>query len=222
MARTAGKLVLMAGTGTGIGKTHVSEALLLAWRAQRIVAAGVKPVESGVDGTTPSDGERLGAASAFHVKPPYALRAPLAPCVAARDEEIPIEIEAIHACIDEARAHADVVLLELPGGLFSPLTEQILNADFAVSLKPHAALLVAPDRLGVLHDVLSTLRAAASLALFVRGVLLVTPEKADLSTGRNAAELAQRASAPVLATIARATPDHLAITLAGLARALLR
>jgi len=49
--------------------------------------------------------------------------------------------------------------------------------------------LVAPDRLGVLHDVLAATRAAASVGLAFSAVVLVAPEAPDPSTGRNALEL---------------------------------
>ena len=65
---TRGRIVLV-GTGTGIGKTHLGVALVQALAAAGIEVAGLKPVESGV-GTGPSDADLLAGASSFHVKPP--------------------------------------------------------------------------------------------------------------------------------------------------------
>jgi dethiobiotin synthetase len=76
-------------------------------------------------------------------------------------------------------------------------------------LKPDALLLVAPDRLGVLHDVASTTRAASTTPLRVDGIILMAPEQPDASTGRNASELSGVTNVPVLAVLPRAAPDEL-------------
>jgi dethiobiotin synthetase len=215
----ASKLVVLSGTGTEIGKTHVAEALLLAWRGLGITAIGLKPVESGVDGATVSDSERLAAVSAFHVKPLYALRDPVAPHLAAQREGIVLRREAIVESIHTVRDRAEILLVELPGGLFSPVLEDTLNADLAAALVPQELLVVAPDRLGVLHDVIATIRAAATVPLHIDGVVLVAPALPDLSTGTNAPELASR-GVPVLASVLRGAPPALALPLTGLAKTL--
>ena len=214
-------LVVLSGTGTGIGKTHVGEALLLAWAAAGVPAAGIKPVESGVDGTSPSDAERLAAASTFHVElSRYALRAPIAPHLAAEREGIVLDPDRVRGSVEHACARGALVLLELPGGLFSPLTATMPNAEFAATLAPAAVLVVAPDRLGVLHDVGAAVRAASTVPLRIDGLLLVAPEQPDLSTGTNAAALAKLVHPPVLATLPRGSPSALAAALAPTARTL--
>ena len=208
--RQRGRLVLVTGTGTGIGKTHFAEALLLRWgRSARV--AGVKPIESGVDGRSLSDAQRLAAASTFHVKQSgHAFSAPLSPHLAARDEGIAIRLEVVATSIAQARELAEGLVVELPGGLFTPLDDWTFNADLARMLAPDAVLFVAPDRLGVLHDVTAATRAAATVALSIAGIVLVAPESPDPSTGRNAAELGRLIPVPVLALLPRGTPSELA------------
>ncbi|MGA7123592.1 MAG: aminotransferase class I/II-fold pyridoxal phosphate-dependent enzyme [Polyangiaceae bacterium] len=205
-----GRLVVVTGTGTGIGKTHFAEALLRRWgRSARV--AGVKPIESGVDGRSLSDAQRLAAASTFHVKQMgYAFPAPLSPHLAARDQGTAIRLEVVLNSIAQARELAEGVVLELPGGLFTPVDDSTSNADLATMLAPDLVLLVAPDRLGVLHDVTAAIRAAASIALPIGGIVLVAPESRDSSTGRNAPELRRLSPVPVLATLPRGTPLELA------------
>jgi dethiobiotin synthetase len=204
------RLVLVGGTGTEIGKTHVAEALILALGAVGLRVAGLKPVESGV-GTGVSDRTRLSRASTFHVQPfGVALKAPLSPHRAAREEGVTIHIDALADGIQTRRAGADFVVVELAGGLFTPLAEGTLNVDFAARLRPDFLLLIAPDRLGVLHDVLATTRAAAAAGLRIHGIALVEPARRDASTGSNAADLASFAGVPVLATIPRETTSNLA------------
>lgn len=204
------RLVVVGGTGTEIGKTHVAEALLLALGAAGLRAAGLKPVESGV-GTGESDRARLSRASTFHVEHfGVALKAPLSPHRAARAEGVSLHLEALAEGIEAARMGADFVVVELAGGLFTPLAEGALNADFAARLGPDFLLLIAPDRLGVLHDVLATTRAAAAAGLRIHGIALVEPAQRDASTGVDAADLASFADVPVLATVPRARPSQLA------------
>ena len=204
------RLVVVTGTGTEIGKTHVGEALLLAWRAAGLCVAGLKPVESGF-GDGVSDAARLRNASSFHVQPfGITLKAPVSPHRAAREEGVILHLEALTAEAHAVVPHVELLLIELAGGLFTPLTESAVNADFAARLRPDFLLLVAPDRLGVLHDVLATTRAAAAAGLQIHGIVLVTPERADASTGTNGAELGPYTPIPVLGTVPRAAPAVLA------------
>jgi dethiobiotin synthetase len=205
-----GPLIVVTGTGTSVGKTHFAESLILAWsRSARVV--GLKPIESGVVDPTSSDGSRLRAVSSFHVKRSgYLLSAPLSPHLAARDQGIDIRVEVIAALVDEAREDADGTVVELAGGLFTPIAAHKYNADLAVALAPDSVLLVAPDRLGVLHDVIAATRAAWTVAtLRIDGVVLVAPPQPDASTGRNADELTRAAGARVLAVLPRSSPAEL-------------
>jgi dethiobiotin synthetase len=206
-----GRLIVVSGTGTEIGKTHVSEALLRAVARVAPRVAGIKPVESGVTDAARSDAARLAAASTFHVKhPSVALREAISPHRAARHQGIQLDLASLAEDIQGTRAEVDVLLVELPGGLFTPLSDEALNVHLASLLQPDWLLLVGPDRLGVLHDVLSTLRAAESLGVTVTAVVLVAPEQRDASTGTNAAELARFVRVPVLPTVRRATATDLA------------
>lgn len=213
-------LVIVSGTGTGIGKTHVTAALVRAWvrvLAERGVespsVAGLKPIESGVTEGGPSDIRTLEQVSTFHVKrfsPPYMLARPVSPHLAAAAEGRAIELAPIVAYVRSAQADAHAVAVELAGGLFSPLAVGLSNADVAKAMLPDAVLLVAPDRLGVLHDVAAATRASTSMGLTITGIVLVAPEQPDDSTGTNARELRVVSDVPVVAVIPRAAVSVLA------------
>ena len=81
-----------------------------------------------------------------------------------------------------------------------------MNADLVRAVNPDVTLLVAPDRLGVLHEVLATHRAASTAAVDLDGIVLVAPERPDSSTGLNAGELGRVLEVPVVAVVGRATP----------------
>jgi dethiobiotin synthetase len=183
--------VVLVGTGTGIGKTHLGVALVRALAGEGAEVAGLKPVESGVGGGETSDAALLGAVGTFHVKhpPPYALAAPISPHLAAEREGVTIRLDPIVAWVDSVEAAW--VVVETAGGLLSPLAKGVTNLDLAVALAPDAVVLAAPDRLGVLHDVSAALLAWRVLApgLAEPVVALQAPGEVDASTGSNAAEL---------------------------------
>lgn len=197
------RLIVVSGTGTEIGKTHTTCAILRAAPASTRVV-GLKPIESGVEGDEGDDARalRLASSSMFHVKhtsAPYLLRRPISPHLAAREEGKAIELGRIVDYVNAAASTADVVFVELAGGLFSPLAPGLVNADAALALCPDAVLLVAPDRLGVLHDVTACLRALGHDANRITAIGLVAPAQPDSSTGTNAAELAWLGAPPVRA-----------------------
>lgn len=202
------RLVAITGTATEIGKTHFGEALLRRLASRGLRVFGAKPIESGV-GVGRSDADRLGSASSFHVKHPrVALRTPISPHLAARRELAFINLAALAQGLRAAQESADILLVELPGGLFTPLTEGALNIDFLRLLPCDDILLVAPDRLGVLHDVLATTRAAPDVAF--SGIVLIAPPQPDASTGTNGDELRRFTPVPILATVPRGPAELLA------------
>jgi dethiobiotin synthetase len=203
-------LVLLAGTGTEVGKTHVASALLRAWgETARVV--GYKPVETGVgQGEEGDDARTHAGASTFHVKHPVfrqTYRDPVSPHLAARREGAPVDVARLAEQAGELRLEAAGLVVELAGGLFTPLGEGVFNVDLAKRLAPTRVVLVAPDRLGVLHDVAATFRAAAHEGLVVHGVVLSEAAQPDPSSGTNGAEIARALGARVLATFPRARGD---------------
>lgn len=209
-------LLLVTGTGTGIGKTVVSTGLVAAWARRGASVAGVKPIESGVAPAGPPSGDvlELGRVSTFHVTrfpPPYLLTDPVSPHLAARRAGRAIDLRVVVDWLAPLRAAADAIVLELPGGLFSPLSDTSTNADLLLALAPTHVVLVAPDRLGVIHDVVATTRAARAEGIAFGGLVLSAALETDASVGTNADELARvLPTPPVLASLPRAGADDLA------------
>lgn len=189
-------IVAVVGTGTEIGKTHVACALIGALVDRGVRAIGWKPVESGVVGGIGSDEALLARASGTAAAAPtIRLRAAVSPHLAARLEDARIDPGALRDHLVALAATCEVVVVELAGGLFSPLTDELDNADWLAGLgvDPRLVLvLVAPDRLGVLHDIAATTRAARALGLDCSTIALVAAAAPDASSGTNAAELRHR------------------------------
>ncbi len=201
--------IVLVGTGTGIGKTHLGVTLVTALRRRGEEVCGLKPIESGVaPGEVGEDARALAEAGVFHVKhpQPYALEDAVSPHLAARRAGITVDLAPVLRWVD---AHpARWVIVETAGALLSPIAPGVTNLDLAVALRPDAWLLVAPDRLGVLHDVAAALLALGALCSppIRPTVVLQTPAVPDTSTGTNAAELELLGVAPKVFTMPRAEP----------------
>ncbi len=203
-----GRVVVVAGTGTDVGKTHVTAALLAYARSTGKTARGYKPVATGVDARC-DDAEAHSAASGHALEAPtYAYRRPVSPHLAAREEGRPIALEPVvrraRALLDEG---CERLVVELAGGLCSPLGPALDNVSMISALGPERTVLVAPDRLGVLHEVRCALLAARARGIALPTVVLSAPERADASTGLNARELDALGIAAVAASFPRAARD---------------
>jgi dethiobiotin synthetase len=190
-------IIAIVGTGTGVGKTHVAAALLRHLRAGGQRVLGWKPVESGVPPGVEGEDERALREACGVAAKTLRLTAPLSPHLAARRQGLTIESAPLIAELAELAAAWPCVVLELAGGWFSPFDDHLDNAEWLAALptllrRQLALILVAPDRLGVLHDLSSTCRAATSLGLRPLAIALSAPLAADDSSGSNAAELALR------------------------------
>jgi dethiobiotin synthetase len=202
--------IVVIGTGTGVGKTWLSCALLRRLHALGHTALGLKPIESGVVPGGDTDAAALAAAGTgaeldvdhgVEGTLPYRLADAISPHLAALRAGTTIELDVALRYVREqesaiAGRTSPVTLVESAGGLFSPLGPGITNFDLARALEPAAWLLVAPDSLGVLHDLTATLHAARSLGRLPDAIALCRARPADASTGTNAEEVARLGIAP--------------------------
>ena len=195
--------VVILGTGTDVGKTYVTASLARGLHARGPSSVlALKPIESGVETGMTGDAGVIAAAAAHPAAlSPWRFRAAVSPHLAAREEGVRLDPGEVADWVrsEEERASPEIVLVELAGGAFSPLGDGATNVDLALALEPALWLLVAPDSLGVLHDVTATLRA---LPRKPDAVLLSAARLPDQSSGRNAAELEHLGIADVLEVVA--------------------
>jgi dethiobiotin synthetase len=229
--------VVILGTGTGVGKTYFTAALVTALTrmAPEARVAAVKPIETGIPPTRrsrgPAPGTDAAALEAVSTVPPYtphplyAFPDGVSAHLAARRAGRPVSATAVRAWLD-AHALRDTALpvtlqiVETAGGAFSPITSRATNFDLARVLEPAVWILVAPDALGVLHDVRATLLAMKAAGRAPDHLVLCAARAADASSGTNAAELRRVGLPAPIAVVPHggATPR----ALAPLARTLLR
>ena len=194
------RIVVAAGTDTGVGKTIVTAAVAALSRASGRRVAVVKPVQTGVAPTEPGDLEevrRLSGVDDVHELARFP--DPLAPATAARRANI--EAPSVDVMADAVRrlADRDLVLIEGAGGL-------LVHLDGAGgTLADLAARLEAPAVV-VVHAGLGTLNASALTceALHARGVhclglvIGAWPSHPDLAANCNLDDLPRYTGRPVL------------------------
>lgn len=185
-----GRIVVITGTDTEVGKTWVTCRIAEALRERGLTVRAVKLVETGTatDIDPDEDGARL-AAAAGQDAPRAALRrlrTAVAPAEAADLEGHPLDLTVIEAEMTAIVSEADVTLVEGAGGLFSPLTWQRNLLDVA---RRHAApvLVVAADRLGTVNHTMLTLGMLDFSGAQYLGVVVNTvPGPPDRAAGLNA------------------------------------
>ncbi|MGN6371855.1 MAG: dethiobiotin synthase [Solirubrobacteraceae bacterium] len=168
--------LFVTGTGTGVGKTIVSAALLAAMRAAGESVWAHKPVVTGLEEQIhgwPPDHELLALAAGMSPEEVSPLRypQPVSPHLAttlAGDSVTPADILA-HARAAANKRHALVV--EGVGGLLVPLTDSFTVRDLAVELALPVVIAAQPG-LGTINHTLLTLHGARGAGLDVRAVVL--------------------------------------------------
>lgn len=195
----------ITGTDTEIGKTYVSCALLHAARQAGFSTVGMKPVAAGIDARGYNeDVEQLLAASSValprELVNPYALRAAVAPHLAAREEQRPIAFAPIREAFAAIARAADVVVVEGVGGFRVPLSEDGDAADLAVALGL-PVILVVGLRLGCINHALLTTEAIAARGLVLAGWVGNTIDPAMARRDENLETLRGLIAAPCLGVV---------------------
>lgn len=145
------KRLVICGTDTGVGKTHVGVALVRALRSRGLRVAVSKPLESGA-GEPPRPADAAALADAAGVADigavcPWPLPRPLAPAAELVRLGMRVSAAEIRAAIHAVEGAADVLVVETAGGVLSPITPSLTSADVA-TLVDCGVVLVTRSRLG--------------------------------------------------------------------------
>jgi dethiobiotin synthetase len=199
------RLVLVAGTGTEVGKTWVACRLARALRARGLIVAARKPAQSFDTGgdTADTDAGLLAHATGDHpavVCPkhrwyPVAMAPPMAAEALGRPAFTVADLA------DELAwaPGVGVGLVESAGGVRSPLADDGDTVDLAAALRPDRIVLVAAAGLGTINGVRL---AAGALAPWPLTVVLNRFDPDDDLHGRNADWLAGRDRLDVVVDVA--------------------
>ncbi|MDQ3761568.1 MAG: dethiobiotin synthase [Actinomycetota bacterium] len=198
-------MLVVTGTGTGIGKTVVVSAITaLAVAASRRVAV-VKAAQTGVDRGQPGDLDEVRRLAGPSVTCRELARFPdpLAPATAARQAGVaPVTPLAVAAAARELAASHDLVVVEGAGGLLVHLDHAGGTiADVAAALDA-PVLVVAAAGLGTLNHTALTVEALRTRGLECAGVVIgAWPAKPDLAARCNLADLPAVTGLPLLGTL---------------------
>jgi dethiobiotin synthetase len=196
----------VTGTDTGVGKTAVSCALLLAAAQAGLRTAAVKPVAAGCDENGRNDDALQLMASMtedldYSQVNPVALKAAVAPHIAASMEDKQIQASRlVGLCRGVMLGQADFVLIEGAGGWRVPLNRRETLADIAVQLQA-GVILVVGMQLGCINHALLTAEAIHRDGLQLAGWVANQPGPRMASHEENLNTLREMLPAPLLGDV---------------------
>lgn len=200
----------VAGTDTGVGKTLVSSALLMAAKQRGMETLGVKPVAAGADQY--ADGQWLNddalALQAQTTLPlqymqinPVLLPVAASPHIAAAEQGKTLNAERITGfCRGVLSQPAEFAVVEGAGGWYVPLNSRETLADVAMTLQL-PVILVVGMRLGCLNHALLTAKAIQQSGLVLAGWVANSVEPTMPYHNENITYLQQTLGGPLLADI---------------------
>jgi len=190
----ASRVVFVAGTDTGIGKTVVASALVRAFGDH---ARYFKPVQTGDDDDTATVARLAELSSQRTVPPGVALPLPASPHEAAEAAGREIRLDALRARLAEHQAEDDATrwVVELAGGLLVPYGDGHLQIDWVAAAVAEGAqvVLVARSGLGTLNHTQLSVEALRARGVEPAALVLVGPRHAS-----NAATLANATAIPIV------------------------
>lgn len=218
------KSFFVTGSGTDIGKTYVTAALICGLRARGLRVDALKPVLSGFDPAAPgaSDTAVLAHAlgrdlspEALNLMTPWRYRAALSPDMAAAREGAVIPVDQVIAYARGAAlaSAADILFTEGAGGVLVPLDARLMIRD-VISALGWPVLLVGGTYLGSISHTLTALEALAGRVRIAAIILSESPVN-PVPPGETAAALARFSAGVPIYIVARnaeapaALIDHL-------------
>lgn len=200
--------VFVTATGTDVGKTYVTCALIREMRARRMPVAALKPVISGFEmiaAATSDTGRILNAlgrrcdAAAIASISPWRYAAPLSVDMAAAREDRPVPFDMVAAfCAEESKRVAGVCFIEGAGGLMSPLDHERTNLDLIAALRA-PVLLVAGSYLGTISHTLTALAALDRFEINALAIVISQSENLPVPLDELSAAMARFTPVPIIA-----------------------
>jgi dethiobiotin synthetase len=169
--------LFVTGTGTGVGKTVVSAALLAAMSAAGVCVRAHKPVVTGLDEPSetawPPDHELLAGVAGMTPAEVAPLRygPAVSPHLAAALAGETIDPAELIARARAAAIEDGALIVEGVGGLLVPLSNDFTVRDLAVALGLPVVIAASPG-LGTINHTLLSIESARAAGLDMRAVVL--------------------------------------------------
>jgi dethiobiotin synthetase len=194
-------VLVVTGTGTGVGKTVVTAGVAALAAARGPGVAVVKPAQTGVAADEPGDLDdvrRLAAVDDLHEYARYP--DPLSPAAAARQSGLsPLDLRDAAARVRSLAEDRSLVLVEGAGGLLVRFDEDGATlAHLARDVRAEVLVVTEPG-LGTLNATALTLEALAARGLPLVGLVIgAWPAEPDLACRSNVRDLETLAARPLL------------------------
>ncbi|MEM9495768.1 MAG: dethiobiotin synthase [Pseudomonadota bacterium] len=198
----------VTGSGTEIGKTYVSAAILKAARAAGRAVSASKPLMSGFTRSAIAESDAgllLDACGEASTEANLAriclhnFEEPAAPNIAARNAGVALDDDALIRFVSRSAPSSDGLhLVEGAGGVMSPATDSLLQRDLAAALGA-PAILVTINYLGAISHTLSAMEALDKVSVKTALVVVSQPTADVAPPGDIIPELAMWRGEPILA-----------------------
>lgn len=175
------KTYFVTGTGTGVGKTFITAAIIRQMQNKGLRAKVLKPIISGFDPDDPAESDTAQLLEALNTDTtpeaieavsPWRFKAPLSPDMAARREEREISLkDVVSVCRQASIGQEDALLIEGVGGVMVPLNQDHTVLDWIIHCQP-SVIIVAGTYLGTISHTLTTYHALATARQHVAGIVL--------------------------------------------------
>ncbi|WP_297209131.1 MULTISPECIES: dethiobiotin synthase [Thermodesulfovibrio] len=204
----------ITGTDTGVGKTIVTAAILRSFIKKGLKVGAMKAIETGClnkDGILlPSDGmflrDMAEMSDSIDLITPLRFENPLSPFVAAKLENLEVEIDRVFKAFDALRKKYDFIVVEGVGGLMVPLRKEekkkttfYFVRDLIKELGLSAIIITKPT-LGTLNHTILTIEALKSKKIPIKGYIInfSEPAKNDIAEKTNPEALRELLDIPFL------------------------
>jgi dethiobiotin synthase len=195
-------ILVVSGTGTGVGKTVVTAAVtaLAVQRGARV--AVVKAAQTGVAPAAPGDLDdvaRLCGSRPLTLVEGARFPDPLSPAAAARVAgQAPVEIAQLAQQISALQTEHQLVVVEGAGGLLVRFDEEGATIATLAEACDAEVLIVTSAGLGALNATALTLEALAHRGLRLAGLVIgAWPADPDLASASNVADFEMLAARPL-------------------------
>jgi dethiobiotin synthetase len=202
----------ITGSGTEIGKTFITAALIHELRRRDRPVAALKPIVSGFDPAHAEDSDPCVLLAALSEQPtiealdriaPWRFRAPLSPDMAALRENRAIDFAALVERSRKAIAAAPgTLLIEGVGGVMVPLEDRHTVLDWITALRI-PAIVVSGSYLGAISHALTALDALRSRSLAIAALVVNETPQSSVALDETAATIARFARAVPVITLPR-------------------
>lgn len=160
------KAIFVSATNTNVGKTYSCGKILNYFAKQGLKVGYFKPIETGVENSSPQDGLKMfNLAKSLNKEfeklsiddiVPYQFKLPASPFVAKKEQKI--DIKFLKKQKEYLLQFCDILIIEGAGGLMVPINLDFFMIDLIKEFDCKA-FLICPSKLGSINDILLSIEA---------------------------------------------------------------